>query len=289
MLIPIGHDSMSARRWPVVTFGLILANLIVFLGTHWAMEKQDSQLEEVREHILILSAMHPQLILMPQVAHWVDDFKKYEPSDWEQMQSPKYQVLDEWDARTRQLDDPVALQAEMDSLADKYSQLLATSIGERYGFNAAHPTPIAYLTATFLHADWSHLIWNMWFLWVAGFVLEDAWGRPIYLLVYLLAGVMSHQFYAWVDHRYIDYSLGSSGAVAGLMGAFLVRFPKKEIRMTWFFFPFHRFWVPAYLMLPEPGFYRSVESAPSNLLADQQGPSVSGGDRQALRTASQSS
>jgi membrane associated rhomboid family serine protease len=127
---------------------------------------------------------------------------------------------------------------------------MATSIGERYGFNAAHPTPIAYLTATFLHADWMHLIGNMWFLWVAGFVLEDAWGRPIYLTVYLLAGVMSHQFYAWVDHRYIDYSLGASGAIAGLMGAFLVRFPKKEIRMTWAFFPFHRFWVPAYLMLP---------------------------------------
>jgi membrane associated rhomboid family serine protease len=81
-------------------------------------------------------------------------------------------------------------------------------------------------------------------------VLEDAWGRPIYLMVYLVAGVMSHQFYAWVDHRYIDYSLGASGAIAGLMGAFLVRFPKKEIRMTWFFFPFHRFGVPAYLMLP---------------------------------------
>jgi membrane associated rhomboid family serine protease len=65
--------------------------------------------------------------------------------------------------------DPVALQAEMDSLADQHSQLMATSIGERYGFNAAHPSPIAYVTATFLHAGWLHLIGNMWFLWVTGF------------------------------------------------------------------------------------------------------------------------
>jgi membrane associated rhomboid family serine protease len=250
MLIPIGHDSMSTRRWPVVTFGLILVNFFVFLGTHWVMEKQDSQLWEVREHILILSALHPQLTMMRNVAEWVDVFKKYEPDDWEQMQNPNYQVIDEWDAHMRQLNDPVALQAEMDSLADQYSHLMATSISQRYGFIPAHPTPFAYLTSNFLHGGWWHLIGNMWFLWLAGFVLEDAWGRRLYLLVYLTAGVVSSQFDAWANPANIGYSIGASGAIAGLMGAFMVRFPKKEIRMTWFFFPFHRFWAPAYFVLP---------------------------------------
>jgi len=68
MLIPIGHDSMSTRRWPVVTFGLSLVNFVVFLGTHWVMEKQDSQLWVVREHILILSAQHPSRIPEPLLA-----------------------------------------------------------------------------------------------------------------------------------------------------------------------------------------------------------------------------
>ena len=44
MLIPVQHENMSARRWPVITLGLILLNFGVFLSTHWVMEKQGSQL-----------------------------------------------------------------------------------------------------------------------------------------------------------------------------------------------------------------------------------------------------
>ena len=65
--------------------------------------------------------------------------------------------------------------------------MTASSITERYAFEPANPKPITYLTSTFLHADWWHVLGNMWFLWLAGFVLEDAWGRPLYLLVYLAA------------------------------------------------------------------------------------------------------
>jgi tetratricopeptide (TPR) repeat protein len=94
----------------------------------------------------------------------------------------------------------------------------------------------------------------MWFLWLAGFVLEDAWGRPLYLLVYLAAGAFACQFYAWVNPVSIGHLRGASGAIAGLMGAFLVRFPKMKIRMLWFFdlglFPFWRFWMRAYWLLP---------------------------------------
>lgn len=250
MLIPIGHENMLARRWPVVTFGLILVNLVVFLTTHWIMEKQDPQLWEVRDHILILSARHPQLTLTPEVQTWVDDFRNYNPGDWALMQNPYYQVIDEWDAGVRMIIDPVVLQAEMDSLADRYSLLMATSISQRYGFIAAHPRPIAYLSAQFLHGDWWHLIFNLWYLWLAGFVLEDAWGRPLYLLVYLLAGATGAQFEAWTNPGCPIYGMGASGAIAGLMGAFMARFPKKEIRLTWIFFPFHRFWAPAYFALP---------------------------------------
>ena len=198
--------------------------------------------------------MHPQLLLTPEVQEWVADFRKHDPDDWAEMQKPNSEVIDDWDARTRRLDDPAALQAEMDSLASQYSQLMASSIDQRYAFVAAHPRPITYLTSTFLHGGWWHLIGNMWFLWLAGFVLEDAWGRPLYLLVYLTAGAVACQFDAWADPGSIVSSIGASGAIAGLMGAFLVRFPKMKIRMMWFFdlglFPFSRFWMRAYWLLP---------------------------------------
>ena len=171
-----------------------------------------------------------------------------------ELQKPNSEVLDDWDARTRRLDDPVELQGEMDSLESQYSQLMASSIDQRYAFVAAHPRPITYLTSTFLHGGWWHLIGNMWFLWLAGFVLEDAWGRPLYLFIYLTAGVVACQFDAWVNPGSIVLSVGASGAIAGLMGAFLVRFPKVRIRMMWFFdlglFPFSRFWMRAYWLLP---------------------------------------
>jgi membrane associated rhomboid family serine protease len=255
MLVPIGHENMAARRWPVITLGLILLNFGVFLSTHWVMETQGSQLAEVRAHILILASIHPQLLLTPEVRELVTDFQNRDRDDWTNIQHPNSEVIDdEWAARMRRLDDPAALQAEMDSFAGQYSQLMASSIDQRYAFVAAHPRPITYLTSTFLHGGWWHLIGNMWFLWLAGFVLEDAWGRPLYLLVYLTAGAFACQFDAWANPGSIIPSVGASGAIAGLMGAFLVRFPKMKIRIMWFFdlglFPFSRFWMRAYWVLP---------------------------------------
>ena len=142
----------------------------------------------------------------------------------------------------------------MDSLGTEYSKLAAASITERYAFIPAHPKPIAYFSSSFLHGGWLHLIFNMWFLWLAGFVLEDVWGRPLYLVFYLLAGIAATQLYAWASPGSLGASFGASGAVAGLMGAFLVRFPKLKIRLVWLFdfglFGFWPIWVRAYWLLP---------------------------------------
>jgi membrane associated rhomboid family serine protease len=254
VLIPIQHENMTARRWPVVTLGLILLNIAIFLATHWVMEKQDSELWQTRQHILILAARHPELKLAPQVQELVDDFRSHDPEEWAAMQRADYDLIDAWDARTRQIDDPAAVQVEMDSLATQYPQLMAASVSQRYGYVAAHPRPIAYVTSTFLHGGWWHLIGNLWFLWLAGFVLEEAWGRPLFLVVYLAAGAAACQFDAWADPGTLVSSIGASGSIAGLMGAFLVRFPRMKIRMVWFFdlglFPFFRFWMRAYWLLP---------------------------------------
>jgi membrane associated rhomboid family serine protease len=245
---------MSARRWPIVTLALILVNLVIFAGTHRLVDQQDSQLWKVEDHILILAATHPNLVLAPDARAFVTGVQSQFPDEWAEMQNPSSDAIDDWHARIRQIDDPAELQAEMDSLGAQYSQLTASSITERYAFEPANPKPITYLTSTFLHADWWHVLGNMWFLWLAGFVLEDAWGRPLYLLVYLVAGAMACQFDVWANPGSIVHSVGASGAVAGLMGAFLVGFPKMRIRMMWLFdlglFPYFRFWMRAYWLLP---------------------------------------
>ena len=254
MLFPIKHENMTARRWPVITLGLILLNLLIFLCTHRAMDSEEAFLLPVKMHVLVLAARHPELTISPKVQQFVADFQADDPADWAEMQTPDYKAIDDWDAQMRNLDDREQLQNEMDSIAAEYAELTATSIAERFAFIPAHPRPIAYLSSTFLHGGWLHLIGNMWFLWLAGFVLEDAWGRPLYLAFYLTAGIAATQFDAWANPGSVAVSYGASGAVAGLMGAFLVRFPKLKIRLVWFFGSwlsgFWGLWVRAYWLLP---------------------------------------
>ena len=232
MLIPLRHENMEGRRWPLISIALVLINFVVFLATHGQIEDQSPKNGEVRAHILLLAAMHPELKMPPEVQEFVTTFQQQNPGTWKEAQSPNRDVADGWDARIRLIDDQTALQQEMDSLAEQFSSAEQTSVLEQYAFTPAHPKPIAYLTANFLHGGWLHLIGNMWFLWLAGAILEDTWGRLIYPIVYLLAGAAALQFHAWLNPGSLAPTLGASGAVAALMGAFLVRFPKTKIEVA---------------------------------------------------------
>lgn len=252
MLIPIRHENMEARRWPVITIALIAINAAVFLATYTTMQDESPQLGEVKAHIILLAAAHPELKTSDEAQQLVESFQKDNPAEWEQVKSPSRHLIDGWDARMRMQEELAALQAEMDSLCSKYAELGTSSIVEQYAFIPARPRLITYLTSTFLHGGWLHLIGNMWFLWLAGFVLEDTWGRPLYLVFYLIGGAAATQFHAWTNPASIVPCVGASGAVAALMGAFLVRFPKMKIEMLWiyFFFRTRRFQAPAYALLP---------------------------------------
>jgi membrane associated rhomboid family serine protease len=251
MLIPIKHENMEARRWPVVTLALIAVNVVVFLFTMSAIDDESPQLGEIKSHILILAALHPELKMQADAQRVVNGFKQSHPDQWKQVQNPYRDVINPYDAKIKMTEDASKLQGEMDSLNAQLVSLTKTSIVEQYAFVPAQPTAISYLTANFLHGGWMHLIGNMWFLWLAGFVLEDVWGRWLYSVFYLIAGVAALQFYAWSNPGSTTPTLGASGAVAALMGAFLVRFPKMKIEMAWLFlFKVYRFKAAAYWLLP---------------------------------------
>jgi len=252
MLIPIRHEGMHARRWPIITFTLIAVNVVCFLFTYTTLQNEAPQLGQLKAHILLMAATHPELTLQPQAQQLVDDFKKREPAVWAQAQNQNRDVEDSFDAQMRMQDDESKLQEQLDSLTELYVQLRSNSVVDKYAFVPAHPTALSYLTANFLHGGWLHLIGNMWFLWLAGFVLEDAWGRPLYSVFYLIAGAAALQLHAWTNAGSMVPTIGASGAVAALMGAFLVRFPKMKIEMLWLlgFFRSYRFKAPAYALLP---------------------------------------
>jgi membrane associated rhomboid family serine protease len=252
MLIPLRHENMEGRRWPVVTFALIALNVLAFLGTHWTIEAQEPERAEVRMHILVLAAMHPELNMPDDVEKFVNEVKKQAPeAAWQQLSSRKRRAEDAWDGQIREVEDPQELQSEMDTLAQKFTEVQNKSILENYAFVPAHPKPISYLTSMFLHIGWLHLIGNMWFLWLAGFILEDRWGRVIYPIFYLFAGIVASLVHTIANPHSLGAALGASGAVAALMGGFLVRFPEMKIEMLWYLFFFRvRFKAPAYSLLP---------------------------------------
>ena len=255
MLLPIRHENMTARRWPVVTLTLIVLNTVAFLLTNSTIAKQRAELGPVKAHILMVAASHPELKIPEEAQQFVTTFREHNPDMWKELEHPNRQLADGFDARMRLMEDVDPLQAEMNSLGRQYGELAGAALTEQYAFVPTHPKPQAYITANFLHGGWLHLIGNMWFLWLAGFVLEDAWGRVLYSIVYVIAGAAARQVHAWVNAGSLVPTLGASGAVAALMGAFLVRFPKMRIEMVWLWmFMFrirvHRFKAPAYALLP---------------------------------------
>ena len=247
MLIPLRHENMRGRRWPYITFALIGLNIIAFLLSYGPMKDQQAQRSQVRLQLLAFDAAHPDLQLSPVSQSYVDGVRKYLGDRFETaFKDKRYASLVHGDS-----DDPAALQQQMDTLCQAYEAELKTDILDNYAFVPARPHFLAYITANFLHGGWLHLIGNMWFLWLAGFILEDNWGRMIYPAFYLIAGAAALQFYGWCAPGSFMPLVGASGAVAALMGAFLVRFPKMKIEMALLaYFVRYRFKAPAYALLP---------------------------------------
>jgi len=108
----------------------------------------------------------------------------------------------------------------------------------------------APLTSMFLHGGWLHLIGNMWFLWVFGNNVEDSMGRVRYLAFYLLCGLAAAAAQTFMSPSSIVPMVGASGAISGVMGAYVILYPRVRVHMLVFLFVFvTRIVVPAYLML----------------------------------------
>jgi membrane associated rhomboid family serine protease len=99
--------------------------------------------------------------------------------------------------------------------------------------NAAiiHPIsePLTLLSYMFLHAGWLHLLGNMAFLWVFADNIEDAFGHFGFLLFYILCGVAAALAHALVEPRSVDPLIGASGAVSGVLAAYLLLYPQARI------------------------------------------------------------
>ncbi len=234
-LIPIGHDEDSVRRLPWVT--IVIAALCIavhlFAGGREAEELAEDKAVEVLEYYL----EHPYLEIHPDLADAVGGPRS------EEIPGPP----------------PATKKLEQQRLDRRTAAWLAAREGLvtwEWGLVPADFDVRDLVAYMFLHGDWMHLIGNLLFLWLAGPPLEDLWGRPFFAAFYLATGIVGGLL--WTA-QYADSGLpliGASGAVAGLMGAFMVRYGKSQIRMFYFiFWPLPPIWKsgtgnsPAALML----------------------------------------
>lgn len=135
---------------------------------------------------------------------------------------------------------------------------------------AVGPTPIymTMLTSMFLHGDVWHLLGNMLFLWIFGDNIEAYFGWRKFTIFYVLCGLGAAVMQIFSDIGSVSPMIGASGAISGVMGAYLVLFPRNKIRMLFFYFI--RFNVPAWLMLI---FWFGMQ-AMSSFAAAQEGDNV---------------
>lgn len=203
------HDVNPLRRVPVVTYVLIAANVVVFL-------------------------------LMPTAAHSLAG--NVSPAQLCDLQA----FFQRWGAVPREL-----LGGQLPALVPT-GHATTTHSGVACLLGPAHysKSPVlSVLTAMFVHSSWSHLLGNMLFLAVFGNNVEDRMGRGWYVLFYFACGYAAGYGFALLDPSSTGPLVGASGAIAGVLGAYLLLYPKARV---WGLIPFLFFIplrVPAWLML----------------------------------------
>ena len=151
-----------------------------------------------------------------------------------------------------------------DEFVDRWSVVPADILAGRH--------LITIVTALFMHASWSHVLGNMVFLWAFGPQIEDAMNPRRYVAFYLAGGVVSMVAQIAVDPGSTVPNLGASGAIAAVMGAFLVTYPRDRIRTVLFIGFFVRItFIPAALLI---GFWFLTQLVSFGVIADVQSGGV---------------
>jgi len=136
----------------------------------------------------------------------------------------------------------------LNSLVMQFGVIPRAEIGLLTGTPVFSPVGafVPILTSMFLHASWGHVIGNMWMLYLFGDNIEDYLGHFNYLIFYLLSGVAASLTHILFNANSPIPSIGASGAIAGVMGAYLVLYPRARV-LTWLFIVIVPF--PAWLWL----------------------------------------
>lgn len=256
-LFPIGHDESSARSIPVVSISLILICAVIFAATQTTINKEQKLIEAVQAEIESLKLKVYMRDNRQKGGDMITALVDKDASNFYEL-SQKFgeRISAAWElfiqGKTVSEDDPYFIRYL--ELRDLLRDQKAKSIVGKFGLKPDNVTVLSLVTSMFLHGSLGHLLMNMFFLYLFGLALEDVWGRAMYGVFYILAGVVAGGFYVAMNPGSGMPAIGASGAIAGLMGAFLFRFYKVKIHFVYYYFllrlHYGKFAVPALLVLP---------------------------------------
>lgn len=136
-----------------------------------------------------------------------------------------------------------------DAFARQFGEVpahLAAFLGGSHRYTAEQVI-LPFFTSMFLHGGWMHVLGNMWFLYIFGDNVEDYLGHFVYLVFYLLSGLIAMATQVAIYFHSNVPTVGASGAIAGVLGAYFILYKRARV-LTWFP-PIFIFYLPAWVML----------------------------------------
>lgn len=247
ILLPYGHEQTSVRRLPWVTIGIMAVCLVAFVLTgRWQpLPREDLAIQEDVLATIEWYAEHPYLRLDPEFE------ETFLGGVGDEQMKEMLGYLSELRQHNPPLPVLLAEQEHLDTIAARAVENFKKHTLRKWGLIPADKRALSWLSHMFLHAGWLHLLGNMFILFLAGPFIEDRWGRPIYLGFYVVSGFVAAIFHILSVPDSVMPMVGASGAIAGVMGAFLILFGKTKIKFFYLFLLVRgTFQAPAWLMIP---------------------------------------
>lgn len=236
MIIPIRNET-DVKKLPYFTIGLIALNFFIWIFTNNVVNSQMLAIQEVRMEMDKIVERYASSIVMDIES--IEEFEALSINDYKKW-------LNEEDF------------AILLALNDQFNAMLKDTFFYHWGFIPNHFSLLKLLTAMFIHANLFHVLGNMLFLWIVGCNIEEAWGWKVFLGFYLFSGLASAVMHMAMNLASTIPCIGASGAVSGVMGAFMIRHYKIKIRFAYFFLPWKPFmgtfsaiagiWLPIWLL-----------------------------------------
>jgi len=258
--VPLGNERASLKRIPVVTIGIIILNILVFMVTSHSADASDRRLTATGQQLGEFFEKHRAILLLTDVQQKLRDadlVQQGENGIGIRLDPPN-------DERAREelgTQATLNLSSEAGNLIDRFREARDSHVFYRFGIAPNGRWKVYQLfTCMFVHGGVMHILGNMIFFSALAISLEALWGRTIFLAFYLIVGVG-----ACIPGLIVPFSgpmFGASGAISGVMGAFLVCLHRTKVKIGWISLPL--FWifvvmkkkpfgilqVPAYIFLP---------------------------------------